>query len=718
VSKGKKLELMALGLALVGGTTWAQDASPPPSGTPDQTQAAPSDQGGGSSDQSQSSSSDSGSGGGGWFQDMDVSFGGFIRPEAAIKTSDKENSNNERGNPYNSIAVARQAYVPPNSGNALFSALGLPITTPTPLTWTSLAVPNVPLVATGSDVGTRPIESSNNVFNLHTLRAEGELGVKLTNDLKFIARARALGDFGHYSDFRAPSACEPTINGCIDGGNPALYGGAPNYFQYQVEGSKHPNPLEWAGPNYLVYFPTMILDYNHGPLNVRIGNQSIAWGQAIFFRVFDVVDGLDLRRHSILDYAQEEYSDKRVPSPAIRIGYQINDDILADGYVQKFQPTVYGNPNTQYNIIPAQFTVHDRYDDYADKLSYGLRFKGNFGQWGLQAMAVRRYNPDGVFRWTQSNVNKGLPTTALNGGLNPLGIAVNASNIANNGGSGKALAGTPFEASPGGVYSANEWFHYAGMVRLDGIQGLNAAVNDFSASTRQVFASKWPAYQQAVDELNTFFVASGGDLRGHIERQYFQETVLGLGASYVTEGEPGSILDQLIINVEGSYTPDRVFTSTTLGKDFLHQNDWVGALVLEKYYRFSEAFPATYFVFQYMHRTRDDLFGRSLRGYGGTDTYDPNATTGDHGLTNANYIVFAFQQPFPQDIYRVGFAALGDPHGGVLVQPGLQYKPSGHWAFDGFYTYINDHLGGNPNNNLMGGLGFANEVTVRVTYQF
>jgi hypothetical protein len=729
VSKGKKLELMALSLALVGGAAWAQDAAQPQTGPSDQTPAATSDQApaaaapdqaSGSSDQSQSGSSDGGSGGG-WFQDMDVSFGGFIRPEVSIKTSDKENPNNQRGNPYDSIPVARQAYLPPNSGNALFAGLGIPLSTPAPTTWTSVPVPNVPLLATGSDVVTRPVDPSNNVFNWHVLRAEGELGVKLTNDLKFIARVRALGDFGHYSDFRAPSICDPTINGCIDGGNPALYGGAPNYFQYQVDGNKHPNPLEWAGPNYLVYFPTMILDYNRGPLNVRVGNQSIAWGQAIFFRVLDVVDGLDLRRHSVLDYAQEEYSDKRVPSLGVRLGYQVTDDILADGYVQKFQPTVYGNPNTQYNIIPVQFTVHDRYsqngDDKWNKLDYGLRLKANFGQWGFQAMAVRRYNPDGVFRWTASGVNKNLPSTTSGGAPNLLGTAVNLANTPA-GGAGPALAGTPFEASPGGVYSAAEWFHYAAMVRLDGIQGLNASINDFQPSTTKVFASPVSNYAEATGELNTFFIAAGGDLRGHIERDYFQETVLGLGASYVVDGEPGSILDQLIINVEGSYTPARTFTAPTLGKDFLHQNDWVGALVLEKYYRFSEAFPATYFVFQYMHRTRDDLFGRSLRGYGGTDTYDPNATSGVPGVTNANYLVFAFQQPFPQDIYRIGFAALGDPRGGVLVQPGLQYKPSGHWAFDGFYTYINDRLGGNPNNNLLGGLGFANEFTVRVSYQF
>ena len=708
MDKQNKLAAVACGLLLaIAGAAQAQGDNGGGSAPADSAAA----------DSSQATSTTSG---GGWFSDIDFSFGGFIRPEAALSTSDKENPNNERGNPYNRIFAPRQAYVPPNSGNALFSALGLPVTLPNPTNWASIPVPNVPLVATGTDTVERPFAPSNNAFNLHILRAEGELGVKFNNDFKLVARLRAIGDFGHYSDFDAGTACS-TINGCIEGGDPALYGGAPNYFQYRVDGRKHPNPLEWAGPNYMVYFPALFLDYNHGPINVRVGNQAIAWGQAIFFRVLDVVDGLDLRRHSVLDYAQEEFSDKRVPAPAVRINYQITDSILADGFVQKFQPTVYGNPNTQYNIIPAQFTVHDRYaesnDDKWDKLSYGLRFKGNFGQWGLQAIAVRRYNPDGVFRWTASGVNKGLPATTTGGAPNLLGSAVDLAN-ATAGGAGPAMAGTPFEASPGGVYSAAEWFHYAAMVRLDGIQGLNASINDFTPSTTKVFASPVQNYQQAVNELNTFFIAAGGDLRGHIERKYFQETNLGLGVSYVTDGEPGSILDQLIINVETTYTPERVFTATTLGKDFLPQNDWVSALVLEKYYRFSDAFPATYFVAQYMHRTRDDLFGRSLRGYGGTDTYSNDATRGDPGVTNANYVVLAFQQPFPQDIYRIGFAALYDPRGGILVQPGLQYKPSGHWSFDGFYTYINGHLSGNPNNNLLGGLEFANEFSLRVGYQF
>ena len=71
--------------------------------------------------------------------------------------------------------------------------------------------------------------------------------------------------------------------------------------------------------NYEIDFPTALLEYKYGSYNFRFGLQQIAWGQAIFFRVLDSVDGLDLRRHSVLDYAQEEYSDKRVPAPAVRV---------------------------------------------------------------------------------------------------------------------------------------------------------------------------------------------------------------------------------------------------------------------------------------------------------------------------------------------------------------------------------------------------------------
>lgn len=655
-----------------------------------------------------SDQSASGGGSGSWFSDIDFSFGGFIRPEVSFKSSSQENANNQRGNPYNGVAQTRQAgdpttgFGPILAGSALTNSAAVGGTVAG--LFSALPVVNGQIPVT--DQVARPVSNANNVFNLHILRAEAEVGMTITHDLKMIGRIRAIGDFGQYSDFNGGSL--NSLQGGISGGDPALYGGAPNYFQYRVEHNKHPNPLEIAGPNYMAYFSTLILDYNHGPLNVRVGNQAIAWGQAIFFRVLDVVDGLDLRRHSVLDYAQEEFADKRVPAPAIRIGYQFSDEILADAYFQKFQPTIYGNPNTQYNVIPVQFTVHDRYDDYANKYSYGLRLKANFGQWGFQAIAVRRWNPDGVFRWTASGVDKNLPNT------NIFGIAENTLHNGTTGPStGAILAQTPFEASPGGVYSANEWFHYAAMVRLNGITGLNAAVNDFAPATTQLLASPVNDFQSAHNELDTFFIASGGSLRGHIERKFFQEYNFGGGVSYVVDGEPGTILDQLIINLETTYTPNRTYTSPDLGKGFLRSNDWVSALVMEKYHRFTQAFPATYFVFQAMHRTKDDLFGRSLKGYGGGDN---NVSTGVGG--GANYLVFAFQQPFPQDIYRIGFAVLGDPRGSVLVQPGIRWQITGKWQLSAFYTYINDRLGSNPNSTLLGNLQWANEGTLRLSYQF
>ncbi|GAC1633037.1 MAG: hypothetical protein NVS9B10_28080 [Nevskia sp.] len=638
---------------------------------------------------------------GGWFSDFDISYGGFIRPEIAIGAGGAENPNNQRGNPYNGVTVTRTPGNPPlPTGN---------VTAPWSVNNTAAA-----------DTFARPIKPADNFFNLHILRGELEGAIKFSQSLKLIGRLRAIGDSGNYSSFRPAryaNAAPPTSNGSLDGGDPALYGGAPNYFQYRVEGNKHPNPLEWAGPNYLLYFPALFLDYQTGPLDIRVGNQQIAWGQAIFFRVLDVVDGLDLRRHSILDDAQEEFSDKRVPALGIRVNYQFTDELLVDAFAQKFQSTIFGNPNTQYNVIPAQFTVHDQYNTVDNKINYGIRLKGNFGQWGAQAIFVRRYNPDGVFRWTASGLNKNLSNN------NVFGVAEN--NL-NNGRTpnpyvpglppqttGQLLAQTPFEASPGGVYSAAEFCGYAAIVRLNCVTGLNAAINEFAPATTALLASPVDNYANAQRELDTFFIAGGNGLRGHIAREYFREYDIGGGVSYVVDGAPGSLLDQLIINVETTYTPNRRFTNINLSRDYIKEDNIVSAVVLEKYQRFFNSIPATYMVAQFEHRTKDDLFGRSLKGYGGTTTHESTGVTG-----GSNYVVFAAQQPFPQAIWRLSFAGLYDVRGGLLIQPGVLWRPNGHVSANIFYSYINGKIHGNPNDNAISTASFADEITFRVGYQF
>ena len=658
----------------------AQDAA---AGDAAPTPAAEGDAGSGSSSGSGFMS--------GLFTDFDISMGGFLRLETAFSTG-YENPNNERGDPFNGVSVHRVPGVP---------TPGIPAT--------AFVVPN-PLLAT--DV-VRPLPPSNNVFNYHTVRGELEAGIKLNSNLNFIFRARALVEPGHYSDFNGASL-NGTNEGGITGGDPALYGGAPNYFQYRVDGDKHPNPLEWAGPNYLVYFPVAILNYTNGPLNVRLGNQQIAWGQMIFFRIFDTPDGLDLRRHLVLGKATEEYSDSRVPAPAVRIGYQVTDSILADSFVEKFQPTMYPNPNTPYNVIPSQFTVHDRYfeGNYENKINYGMRLTADFGQYSAGLMYVRRYNPDGIFRWTKSNVNKDFATVSSTGGLNTLGVVENTLATATGTNSGSRLAQTPVEVAPGGVYSADEWFHYAAQVRLNGIGALNSLINDFEPATGLLLADPVTTYSAAHNELDTFFTAAGDSLRGHIARDYFPEDDIGINLGYVTEAEPGSIFDQILLHLEASYVPNRTFTPVDLGHTPLRQHEWTVGLVAEKYQRFSEAFPATYMVFQALHKTRSDLFGRSLQGYGGTDTAVATGVAG-----GSNYVVLAAIQPFPASIYEAYAAVLADVRGGILAQPGLRWKPRGDITVEGFYTYINGHLG-NPNRNALSTLDFADEFSLRLTYQF
>jgi hypothetical protein len=597
---------------------------------------------------------------------FNFTWNGYVRSETAFRDSGEGNPNNQVTNPFNGVPVTRQG-------------LG------------------------ATDTVIRNGGTASNDINMQLIRLELDTAMKFNSNLTLQAKLRAVADPGWYDQF-SPSAVNSQAVGY-------LYG-KPNYFVYDVQGNSHPQPLEWTGQNYQIDFPALFLEYNKGPLDVRLGNQQIAWGQAIFFRVLDVVDGLDLRRHSALDFASEEFSDKRIPALGIRSTYQISDGWLADAFVQKFQPSVVPNPNTAYNVVPSQFTIVDGYNDYKSRLDYGLRIKGSVGDLGLQGIAVRRYNPDGLYHWTASGVNRDLPGAP---------------------GSGKILQSTPFEVDPTGVQSAQEWYYYAGETRLNGVDALSASVNyspaaaligafpinqancaaflPAGAANHANNSHSADAYNCAMKELNSFFQASGG-LRGWLRRDYAEETDLGGGASYVVSSTPGSPLDQLIINVEATYVPNRSFTNPSLAGDYIQKNEWTTALVMEKYQRFSASFPATYMVFQWMHKTQSDLFGRYLGGMGGSTTeVAPGYKNGWDGLA------FGLQQPFPNLIWRFDLSALYDTHGGLLVQPAVRWKPNGKLTVEAFYTYLNGTLG-EPNNNVISTIAFAKEATLRVGYQF
>lgn len=685
----------------------------------------------------------------------DFSFNGLVRLETAISTSSQASTVNQYGDPANGVAINRIAGNPvggyttplPSAGISLdLGPLGLPGSLDIGGGTAFPATRGVTNNTSTTDTITRYVPSRDNDLNYHILRFEATPSIRWADSgFSLISRIRAVydpGDLG-YRDFDYNDYDD--INGGIDGGPKEQFRGKPSHLGYEVEGDKTPLLFERSGRNYMVDLPAFFGQWTNGTVTARLGNQSVAWGQLLFFRLMDVANGLDLRRHLFIDRAIEEFADERMAAPGLRVTVQATDTIVVDSFAQQFVPTVLMNVNTPYNLVPSQFTIRDRYKqgDYDEKINYGFRVKGEFGNYNAQFMYTSRLNPLGSIRWSKTGLNKALPdSNALGAAFNiacaaaliPAFNLAHGTSLGTDNGCGPLLAETPFEASPAGVFSAEEWFNYAGYIKLHGLEGLDRAIDEFPGSQQLLAQPVNGNFTAADNQLDAFFIAGEG-LRGHIERRYYREHIFGLGGGFVTEAEPGSIFDQMIINVEATYAKDRKFTAIDLRQDFDERDEVQVGLVVEKYQRFSQSFPATYMVFQYLWQKESDLAGLLLDGYGSENYVSPNNADTVRlnpnvpqsqspkiapGLSEgANYVVLAALQPTEAYVFEYSVAALIDVQGGVLVQPAVQWKPRGNITVNLFYNYIEgDAWGGNTNKNLMSLIDFADELGLRVGYQF
>ncbi|MCZ4303433.1 DUF1302 family protein [Zoogloeaceae bacterium G21618-S1] len=568
----------------------------------------------------------------------DWSASGFIRQEVAVKTSGDSNINNQQGNTYNGVTVA-------NTG--LF----------------------------GGNITRPDSHTKDNTFNLFQTRFELNVDGRLSDNWSAHFKLRGIADeIGRVED-------------AFDN---------RNTFEQEFYATTKATPLEANGKDWMLDLPVAYADYSSGPLWLRFGNQQIAWGEALFFRVADVPNGLDLRRHSVLGVAAEEYSDSRVPSLGIRGSYRVTDDWEVEGFAQKFQASVVPGANSPYNPIPAQFTIQERpgFDDARNKWNFGARLKGKVGDFDVHAFAVRRNNPDGVYKWTLANGAGTLAGSAFQGGTNT------------------------------GVFSAAEWYSYAAATRLDGLGALETALNEFPGTVglgANAVAAGCGAPSSAVGAirvdkasggciLDTFFTT--GSLRGHLVREFPRETVLGFGINHVFEGEPDSLMDQLIGRFELSYTPNKKFTNPTLSRHYIENDETQFAFIAEKYHKFSNSVPATYMVAQWLHKSASDLFGRSLVGVNNVAGERPNGQSGGF-----NAVAFALQQPSPTLAWRFDMTVLTDLKGGWLFQPGVKWKPNQDFQLD-VYANVLKSYGAQDNRNFAQGLEYANEVFARATISF
>ncbi|MDN5874148.1 MAG: hypothetical protein L0H29_07180, partial [Sinobacteraceae bacterium] len=450
-----------------------------------------------------------------------TTFTGHFQYNLAVRTNSTQNYYNQGSLPFRNVPVDRQAYLPPalSAGASNFTA----------------PIPGFSDTITRGDF----VPKRNLPFNDNQIRLNGHMNVPLAQGLSFIAEARVVYQptlFANRYD-----ASTVTSQGGIPQGE--YWRGADmqaDYFDFRGRNGKRIMPLELSSTKYMVDLPVLVMDWRHAGLDIRVGNQVVAWGKAIFLRTLDVANGLDYRRHLILDRAIEEYGDKRVPAPTLRIIDQIKPGLLVDGFVERFQPTIIPNMNTPYNVIPSQFYQPlDNYysGGYDTKLSYGIRLKADYGTWGWTLMAARRYNPNGVYSWARSGINNPLPSTGLGGLvgtayaaklLNPAGCGTNHLTCRQFANTGAALASTPFTVAPGGVYSGKEWFNAAGSAHLNGLAAFNSAVSMYPG-LRDLYANNQSTVAGTMRELNTFFMGAGGSLRGTVQRDYHAENIFGGG---------------------------------------------------------------------------------------------------------------------------------------------------------------------------------------------
>ncbi len=722
---------------------------------------------------------------------IDWSFTGFVRQEIAVSITNDKNPNNASTNAYtegatpattSNPAVSGQApaAVVFNPGGAFFAGLPAeergvfsfsPSTCPffegtDPLgaggSETPLGALNAALIAAGGDpcvpnLGGDGI-AEDKTINMFNSRAELDIQANnITDNINAFMKLRVY--FNGTSNF-----------------NDEIVG---DHFQENFYGNRG-NLLEVQSNDIMVDIPSLYFDYNKGPLWIRLGQQQIAWGEALFFRVFDVANGLDLRRHFFLDVAAEEYSDERIASPGVRVSYTFKNGIELDGFVQMFSPTLLPGMNTTYNVVTSGFSWDNRIelDEAKNTLNYGMRAIWPVtDQLTMQVMAVNRRNPDGVTRWHDAprTLDNGRPnpfcagrtlaltTAALAGGPDfsallgsPFGgtIDLSAAEI------GMLTGATPlsrtkytengcgsfFAPDALGGSSGHNWYNLAPQARIDSAAAVAASINltqisslesregfglpdEYGRASRGITlgvddaVTRYGSIKAAAHNTLDAFYTGFGSLRGWITREFKRESIFGFGGTYIFNTEDQeSFFNQLILRGEMSYTPDKRFTAMDLGGDWIEEDEFTASVVAEKWHRWTDKVPGMYMVAEWMIKTESDLYGRHLSGSENTPGLGLNAdgTYQDDGIPDGsdyfNAVVFAFQQPFPNLVWRLDSSFLLDLEGGWFLQTGVRYRPSAHFQFDIYANIAQD--GGDKNDDIIETTDWADEVFVRATYFF
>ncbi|OUS14097.1 hypothetical protein A9Q89_01115 [Gammaproteobacteria bacterium 53_120_T64] len=602
---------------------------------------------------------------------FDYSVSGFIRQEMAYKINSSQNPNSAHGNPLNGVTVTNLVPLDP------LACLAVDI-----------------LAGVGCINGTLPRTKARKDldqsvdWNVNATRAEIDISTYLSNNLKGFTKIRAYYQPDVFNDYG-----DNNLFGVNNHGNEATY-------------------LSLSDDDYIIDLPSLYFDYSKGPLWVRLGQQQIAWGEALFFRVADMANGLDLRRHLFFDFGAEEYADERLSSPGIRASYNFANNWELEVFAQMFQPSVIPNRGSPYSLLPYQFTLdlESGYDRVDDNVNAGIRLRGQVGELGLQFFAISRHNPDPLIRLVPGGqvLAEG---SLLKGPFGPSGATVDSQ---------------PFTRDTSGDFGFNswqDWFGGTGLAGIDGVGILNTLIGEYGYIDDVFTVLSYAGFTDSFGDPRVSDIEDGKlivdilvtgfehPLQAGGEAVYVSENIFGFGFNYIFYAEPDTLFDQLVVRLEASYTPDKKFTSPSVSSNFIENDEWITSLTLEKYHRFSDDFPATFFIFEWMHKSESDMMGRHLSGLGGDRNHLPGGGEQDRGWDG---FVFALQQPFPNLTWRLDMSLLYDLNGGYFFQPAVRYKPNGDWTIEAFANII----GADNNGSIFAPLEFSDDFTMRLTYLF
>lgn len=120
--------------------------------------------------------------------------------------------------------------------------------------------------------------------------------------------------------------------------------------------------------------------YNKGNLFLRVGKQSVAWGNDVALRILDQVDSLDLSQNFFFGTALEEFSQTRIPEWMARLDYVIANNLIPDLTLEllaspgTWTPTILPSQGAPYNVVPSLLFIRE--DVHMGRPILGARLEG------------------------------------------------------------------------------------------------------------------------------------------------------------------------------------------------------------------------------------------------------------------------------------------------------------------------------------------------------